>query len=73
MANGLKAAKGSFLFITAFITCPCHLPFVLPALAALLAGTAIGAFIAENTVPIIVLAAIYFVGVVAYWLRGTPR
>ena len=66
MARGIKRA---FLLITGFLTCPCHLPFVLPALAALLAGTALGAFIADNTVLLIALATVYFVGVVIYFLR----
>ncbi len=67
MATGIKNA---FLLITGFLTCPCHLPFVLPALAAGLAGTALGAFIADNTGLLIALATIYFVGVVIYFLTG---
>lgn len=67
MATGIKNA---FLLITGFLTCPCHLPFVLPALAAGLAGTALGAFIADNTGLLIALATIYFVGVVIYFSTG---
>ncbi len=75
MATGMKRA---FLLVTGVITCPCHLPFVLPALAGLLAGTALGAFIAENTGLLIALATVYFFGVVIYFLRrrttrGTER
>ena len=66
MAGGIKR---TLLLFTGFLTCPCHLPFVLPALAALLAGTALGAFIADNTVLLIALATVYFVGVVIYFLR----
>jgi len=62
--------KRAFLLFTGFLTCPCHLPFVLPALAAGLAGTALGAFIAENTGLLIALATVYFVGVVIYFLHG---
>ncbi len=62
--------KKGFLLVTGFLTCPCHLPFLLSALAALLGGTAIGAFIAENTGLLIALASIYFIGVVLYFLRG---
>lgn len=69
----MKGAKDIFLAVTGFLTCPCHLPFVLPAVAGLLAGTAVGAFIAENTVLLIVLATIYFVGVLGYFLRGTRQ
>lgn len=65
--------KKAFLLVTGFITCPCHLPFVLPALAGLLAGTAVGGFIAENTGLLIALATIYFVGVVVYFLYGSKR
>lgn len=65
MAKGIKDV---FLLITGFITCPCHLPFVLPALA----GTALGAFIADNKGLLIALATIYFVGVIIYFLRRTP-
>jgi len=67
MARGIKNA---FLLFTGSLTCPCHLPFVLPALAGLLAGTAVGAFIANNTGFLIALATVYFVGVVIYFLRG---
>lgn len=63
--------KRAFLIFTGFLTCPCHLPFVLPALAALLAGTAIGAFISENTGLLIALATVYFVGVVIYFFSGS--
>jgi mercuric ion transport protein len=65
--------KRAFFHFTGFLTCPCHLPFVLPALAAGLAGTATGAFIAENTGWLIALATIYFVAVVAYFLKGTGK
>lgn len=70
MATGMKRA---FLLVTGVIACPCHLPFVLPALAGLLAGTALGAFIAKNTGLLIALAAVYFFAVVAYFLRGTGK
>ncbi len=66
----MKGIKSAFLLLTAFLTCPCHLPFLLPALAALLAGTVVGAFIAENIGWLIALATLYFVGVVTYFLRG---
>ncbi len=70
MAKTFRGIKNVFLLITGFLTCPCHLPFVLPALAGLFAGTAIGAFIAEKTELLIALATIYFIGVVLYFLRG---
>ena len=67
----MEGVKKAFLIVTGFITCPCHLPFVLPALAAGLAGTAVGAFIANNTGLLIALATVYFIGVVVYFLRGS--
>lgn len=69
----MKGIKNPFLLVTGFLTCPCHLPFVLPALAAGLAGTAIGAFISENTGLLIALATVYFAGVVIYFLSGKRR
>ena len=64
-----KRIKRAFLLFTGIVACPCHLPLVLPALATFLAGTAIGAFIGENTGVLIALATAYFVGVVIYFLR----
>ena len=69
----MKKFKDTFLIVTAFVACPCHLPFVLPILATALAGTAVGAFIAENIFLLIVIASIYFVGVLAYIFRGSQR
>lgn len=70
VAKGIKGAKEGFLLVTGFLTCPCHLPFLLPALAGLLVGTAVGAFISENTGLLIAVATIYFFGVVLYFLSG---
>lgn len=69
----LNEIKRTFLLVTGFLVCPCHLPFVLPALAGLLAGTAVGGFIAENTGLLIALATLYFVGVVVYFLSVGRR
>lgn len=63
------AIKRAFLLVTGFLTCPCHLPLVLPALAAGLAGTALGTFISQNTGLLIALATVYFIGVVVYFHR----
>ncbi len=73
MAKMFRGIKNTFLLLTGFLTCPCHLPFLLPALAALLAGTAVGTFIADNTGLLIALATIYFVGVVVYFLSRDKR
>ncbi len=67
-----QGIKNAFLLFTGFLTCPCHLPLVLPVLAGLLAGTAAGAFIAQNSFLLMAMATIYFVGVVVYFMRGSP-
>ena len=69
----MKKIKTTFLLTTGFLTCPCHLPFVLPALAAALAGTTVGAFISHNIGLLIIIATVYFVGVVIYYLRRNRR
>jgi uncharacterized membrane protein len=63
-----EGRKNLFLAATAALACPCHLPFLLPALAGFVGGAA-GAFIGENTGLLIALATGYFVGVAAYFLR----
>lgn len=73
MAKRFKKIKDVFLLVTGFVTCPCHLPFLLPALAALLAGTAVSAFITENTGWLIAIATLYFVGIVAYFVKGLGK
>lgn len=54
--------KGYAMAVTAFIACPCHLPITLPLLLALMAGTAVGSWLNENTTLIYVVATAYFVG-----------
>lgn len=71
MAERIKGINNAFLLITGFLTCPCHLLFVLPVLAAVLAGTAMGAFISENMGLLIALATVYFLGVAIYFLLGS--
>jgi len=68
-----KLFKGTILAITGIATCPCHLPLVLPALATPLAGTALGAFVTENSVRLFVLATIHFVGLLVYVLGRWKR
>lgn len=68
MENKTKGLKNFFLVLTGFLACPCHLPFLLPALAGLLAGTTVGAFIDAHTGLLIALATVYFVGVAVYFL-----
>ncbi len=56
-----RKVTGYVLGATAFLACPCHLPFTLPLLIVLLSGTAWGAFISENTYLIYGAATAYFV------------
>ena len=45
-----SSLTGWVLLGTGLLTCPCHLPLTLGLLTAVVAGTAWGAFIAENVV-----------------------
>ncbi|MBI4673822.1 MAG: hypothetical protein HY741_19420 [Chloroflexi bacterium] len=58
--------RGYFFVVTGFFACPCHLPLTLPLLLAVTAGTALGAFLANNISLIVVVSTIYFIG--ALWL-----
>jgi mercuric ion transport protein len=51
-----KEAKSMGWFIVAFLTCPCHLVLILP----LLAGTALGAYVADYQIATIVILTIIF-------------
>lgn len=57
--------KNYFFIITGFLACPCHLPITLPLLIALTAGTALGAFLANNVWLIGALSTVYFIGALA--------
>jgi mercuric ion transport protein len=46
----------------AFIACPCHLPFTLPLLVSLTAGTAFGAWLSQNTILVGVISTVAFIG-----------
>jgi hypothetical protein len=61
--------KDGLLLVSAVVLCPCHLPFVLPALAGLLAGTGAGAFISANTGVLIGGATAGFVAIAYFSLR----
>jgi len=67
---------GVVLTVTGILACPCHLIITLPLLAGLLAGTALGSFLAHNTGLVYSVASIYFVLALAlgYWfLFGKSR
>jgi mercuric ion transport protein len=57
----MRRIGGTFLTVTGFLTCPCHLIITLPLLISLLAGTALGSFLKQNTGLVYTGAGIYFV------------
>lgn len=61
--------RGYFFIVTGFLACPCHLPLTLPLLLALAAGTAVGAFLANNAWVVVEISAVYFVGALFLGLR----
>ena len=72
----MRRLGGVLLTVTGFLVCPCHLIITLPLLAGLLAGTALGSFLARNTGLVYTVASIYFLVALAlgYWfLFGSKR
>jgi len=68
--------KGWAAVVTAFIACPCHLPITLPIILSLTAGTALGAWIADNRDLLVALLTLYFLGGLAlgfYWLNKEEK
>lgn len=57
----MRRIGGTFLTVTGFLACPCHLIITLPLLISLLAGTALGSFLSRNTGLVYTGAALYFV------------
>lgn len=58
--------RGRWWLVVSFLACPCHLPWTLAGLGALLGGTALGAALRDHT-----LVAGMVIGSV--WLAGTAR
>ncbi|HSL58731.1 MAG TPA: hypothetical protein VK866_12875 [Acidimicrobiales bacterium] len=58
--------RGRRWLLGSFVFCPCHLPWTLAILGAMLGGTAFGAAIREHTV----LAGVV---ITAVWVAGTAR
>ena len=59
-----------------FVACPCHLPITLPIVLSLTAGTALGAWLLENTVLVYVLSTFIFIGGMALgwvWLNKADK
>ncbi|MCL6649866.1 MAG: hypothetical protein K6U89_16220 [Chloroflexi bacterium] len=71
----MRTLAGWIVAATALLACPCHLPFTLPLLLALVGGTAVGSVILTNPDLVIVLATAYFFlgGVLALWLLSGRR
>jgi mercuric ion transport protein len=65
----MRHPGGIFLTVTGILSCPCHLIVILPLLASLLAGTALGGFLCRNTGLVYTLAGIYFVVALALGYR----
>jgi len=65
--------KRGLLIVSGLITCPCHLPLVLPLLGVALAGTAVGTFIQNHLWGIGIAATLYFIFVVLYVLKKWSR
>jgi hypothetical protein len=57
----MRRVGGMVLTVTGFLACPCHLILTLPLLLSLLAGTALGSFLSQNSGLVYVGASIYFV------------
>ncbi len=65
------AARGYLAGIGAFLVCPCHLPLTLPVIIALTAGTAVGGWLADNSLIIYAISFVLFLiglGAAAKWL-----
>jgi len=65
------AARGYLAGIGAFLVCPCHLPLTLPVIIALTAGTAVGGWLADNSLIIYTISFVLFLiglGAAAKWL-----
>ena len=63
------SVKRGLLILSGLISCPCHLPLVLPLLGAALAGTMAGTFIQNHMWGIGIGATLYFILVVLYALK----
>ena len=53
--------RGYLAGVVAFVTCPCHLPVIWPILLTLTAGTAFGAWLAQNLLVVGAMMTVMFV------------
>ncbi len=67
------SVRRGLLIVSGLITCPCHLPLVLPLLGVALAGTAVGTFIQNHLWGIGIAATLYFIFVALYLLKKWSR
>ena len=54
--------KAYIASVGAFIACPCHLPLTLPLLISLTAGTAFSTWLTHNTLLVVVISTVVFIG-----------
>jgi hypothetical protein len=54
--------RGFVAGAVALIACPCHLPLTLPILLVLTAGTAVGGWLANNSMLIYSISVVLFIG-----------
>lgn len=71
--NPMNSVKRAVLVTSGIISCPCHLPLVLPLLAVALAGTTVGTFVQDHMWGIGIAVTLYFVFVVLYALKNWTR
>ncbi len=65
-----STARSSIWMLTGFATCPCHLPVTVPILLGLTAGTALGAFLANNLWLLGAISTTYFLLALVLGLRS---
>lgn len=76
MNDTLRTIKGYVSIAIGLIACPCHLPLTLPILLGLTAGTALGAWLSENTALMFALSTAVFIGGLALgnrWLNEPEK
>lgn len=65
----MKRLGGYLALATAFVACPCHLPFTLALAAAVLGGTAVGSFLVDNAGLVAAVLIVYFIGALVLGFR----
>lgn len=72
MKNTINETKGWAAVAVGFVACPCHLPITLPILISLTAGTAMGAWLSNNTFLFGSILTVIFLGGLGigyYWIN----